>query len=490
MRHQVYREVHHDPGLAEVCDSLANLLLRNGHSQAALAFARRSLELKRRFGDRFGEAIALGTLGRCFLLLARYQEATQAFNEDLAIARELDDRRGIGIMLNSLGEVALMRLDLETAARHYGASLAADCGPINAIHAELGLASTHIAAGRLDDAEAAMNRADALLAENPKITGLPDYLTGLRGAIAWRRDDFLAGESQLNEAIEALIRQQQPLETVPFLYQLRDMYQKQGDTARAVAVMTRTIDILAECGSERGVADVEEWLRTVDAPGLTRLALQRHVPGYLVEDVLNGRMQRPRPRRQMVTVLFCDARNYTTLSEGLDPEEVVELLNEWFTVATRAIRRHHGIVDKFIGDAIMAVFGVPEPGPEDAADAVRAALVMREALASLNLRRGALELKQIEVGIGINTGEAVVGFIGSHSQQSFAAIGDVTNTAARIEAKTREFPGCDILISHATEEIQRRHHLAETTYLGLAELKGKGEKVPVYQVLGPLEASS
>ena len=71
--------------------------------------------------------------------------------------------------------------------------------------------------------------------------------------------------------------------------------------------------------------------------------------------------------------------NYTTLSEGLDPEQVVELLNEWFTEATRAIRRHGGIVDKFIGDAIMAVFGVPEPRDDDAANAVRAALEMRDA---------------------------------------------------------------------------------------------------------------
>src|SRR5262249_26824517 len=154
---------------------------------------------------------------------------------------------------------------------------------------------------------------------------------------------------------------------------------------------------------------------------------------------------RPRPKRQVVTVLFCDAMNYTRLSEGLEPEQVVELLNEWFAVATRAIRRYGGIVDKFIGDAIMAVFGVPEPRDDDAGRAVRAAIGRRDALASLNLRRQALGHKPIEVGVGINTGAAVVGFIGSHSQQSFAAIGDVTNTASRLESKTRDYPGCDIL---------------------------------------------
>src|SRR4029077_13403588 len=135
----------------------------------------------------------------------------------------------------------------------------------------------------------------------------------------------------------------------------------------------------------------------------------QHLPDHVVDGILSGRLSRRVSHKQEVTVLFCDVRNYTNLSEGLPPEQVVELLNEWFTVATRAIRRHGGIVDKFIGDAIMALFGIPEPRDDDAARAVLAALEMRDALASLNLRRRALGLKQIEVGIGINTGEAVVG---------------------------------------------------------------------------------
>jgi adenylate cyclase len=145
------------------------------------------------------------------------------------------------------------------------------------------------------------------------------------------------------------------------------------------------------------------------------------------------------------------------------------------------------VVDKFIGDAIMAVFGVPGSRDDATADAVRAAIEMRDALASLNLRRRALAQREFQVGIGINTGEAVVGFIGSHLQQSFAAIGDVTNTASRLETATKDYPGCDILISQATEDVQRRLGVAETTFLGLAALKGKEQKVPVYQVIGPRE---
>src|SRR4029077_9431010 len=133
----------------------------------------------------------------------------------------------------------------------------------------------------------------------------------------------------------------------------------------------------------------------------------QHLPDHVVDGILSGRLSRRVSHKQEVTVLFCDVRNYTNLSEGLPPEQVVELLNEWFAEATRAIRRHGGVVDKFIGDAVMALFGVPEPRDDAAADAVRAALEMRDALAAMNLRQQALGGKEIRVGIGIDGGEAV-----------------------------------------------------------------------------------
>jgi class 3 adenylate cyclase len=481
--HQAYQEAHHDPGLAEVCNSLANLLLRRGKADTALLFARQSLDLKRRLGDRFGEAISLGTIGRACLLQARYAAAAEAFAGDLKIAEELGDQRGIGIMLNSLGEVALLQGQPEEAAEKYLENLKTDRGPYNAIHAHLGLARAHLSAGRLDEAQAACDRMAELLEQNPQIHGLPHALAGLRAAIAGRRGEPAADE-QLRQAIEALRQADQAMDTIPFLYELRDLYQRQGAMAKAVGVMAEALDLLSECGSERGMEDAEEWLRSVDSPGLTRLALARHFPGFLVEGILSGRLSRPRTRRQELAVLFSDVRGYTSLTEGLPAEQVVELLNEWFAEATRAIRRHGGVVDKFIGDAVMALFGVPEPREDAATDAVRAALEMRDALAAMNLRSKALGGREIRVGIGIDCGEAVVGFVGSHLRQSYTAIGDPVNTASRLESATKLYPGCDILISQRVEDDQRRHGVAETTFLGHPELKGKDQKVAVYQVLG------
>lgn len=479
-----YREINHEPGLAEVCDSLANLLLRRGKSRAALRFAQLALDLKRRAGDRYGEAIALGTLGRIHLQQARYAEARTAFAGDLAIARDLDDQAGVGIALNSLAEAALLDKDMPAALAAFQESRSGARGPINAMHAEAGLARLHLMVNDLGAAMEACDRLADLLAATPSVRGLPHLLIGLRGAVAVRRGDANAGERLLRDAIDALQRQNFASNTIPFLYELRDHYQKQGATARAVEVMAQALDLWSVAGAERGVRDVEEWLRVVDSPGLTRLALERHFPSHLVQDIVQGRLAATEPHVQQVTVLFSDLRDYTALSENTAPTELVELLNEWFTEATLAVQRHGGTVDKFIGDAVMALFGVPEERTDAPAAATRAAIDMRDALMALNLRQKVLGGPTLRIGIGIDTGEALVGFIGSHLRQSYTAIGTVVNTASRLEGKTKDYPGCDILISQAVEDGQRKLGVAETAFLGQTKVKGLQQEIAVYHVLG------
>ncbi len=481
--YQLYREIHHVPGLGEVCDSLANLLLRRGKTRMALRFADHSLQHKRKAGDRYGEAVSLGTLGRIEQQLAHYDEARRHFEADLALARELDDARGVGIMLNSLGETALLQKDPAGAEKHFRDNLAAERSTINTFFAHGGLARTLLAQGRLDEAAAACDAMAAILAAHPDLHTLQDQWTGLQGAVAWRRGDLEGGMRQLREAIQILRSRQFPLDAIPLLYELRDLLQHCGAHSEAVGAMAEALDLWSECGSERGVRDVEDWLRTVDKPTLVRLALERHLPPQLVQDLLAGSLVAHAPRVQRLTVLFCDLRDYTTLSERIAPAELVELLNEWFSEATRAVRRHGGLVDKFIGDAVMALFGVPDERDDAAADAVRAALEMRDALAAMNLRQQVLGGPTLRIGIGIDTGEAVVGFIGSHLRQSYTAIGDLVNTASRLEGVTKQYH-CDLLISQATQEGQAKFGVAETEFLGKVTVKGKQQEVAVYKVLG------
>src|SRR5262249_29281301 len=185
--HQDYKECPNNSGLAEVCDSVANLLIRRGKARIALTFARQSLDLRQGFGDRYGAAISHGTAGRALVMLTRFDEAVEEFQHDLAIAREIGDIRGVGIMLNAMGEVELTRGNLEKASAYYCEAQSIEAGPAHQVHTHLGLAWVKLLSGNLDAAAEECDQAAGILETVPQLTGLSEILIGLRGAIAWRQ---------------------------------------------------------------------------------------------------------------------------------------------------------------------------------------------------------------------------------------------------------------------------------------------------------------
>lgn len=184
-------------------------------------------------------------------------------------------------------------------------------------------------------------------------------------------------------------------------------------------------------------------------------------------------------KKSKMTVLFTDLRNFTSLSENMEPEETVLFLNDYFASMIKIIKANGGIIDKFIGDAIMAVWGAPYPSEEDAQNAVKACLEMRETLKEINQKRALTGLAPIEMGMGLHTGEAVSGVIGSDERLEYTVIGDTVNTASRIESATKEFK-TDILMSETTQKEIKLFH--PTQFLGDVSLKGKQEKVSLYRL--------
>lgn len=182
-----------------------------------------------------------------------------------------------------------------------------------------------------------------------------------------------------------------------------------------------------------------------------------------------------------VTVFFSDIRGFTSFSETRSPEEVVGMLNEYFAIMVKIIQEHGGIVDKFIGDAIMAVWGAPKGSPRDAQNAIRASLEMRRALAELNERRMQKGQPPIMIGMGVHTGQAISGTIGSDDRMEYTVIGDTVNLTSRIESSTKAF-GTDLLISEATARIVDQEF--GLVHAGAAEVKGKSEPIQLYQVIG------
>lgn len=185
--------------------------------------------------------------------------------------------------------------------------------------------------------------------------------------------------------------------------------------------------------------------------------------------------------RKTVTILFSDIRDFTKFSEGHTPEEVVDMLNEYFQIMVGIITSNNGIVDKFVGDAIMAVWGAPNSTGYDREYALKACLEMRSALDELNERRLARGQTAIKIGIGLHTGPAISGTIGSHERMEYTVIGDSVNMASRIEASTKAF-GSDLLVSNTVADGLDSRFIFELA--GSAEVKGKSEPIQMYKVRG------
>jgi adenylate cyclase len=185
-----------------------------------------------------------------------------------------------------------------------------------------------------------------------------------------------------------------------------------------------------------------------------------------------------------LTVLFSDIRGFTTMSERLEPEMLVELLNEYLGAMTEVIFSHDGMLDKYIGDAIMAVWGAPLPQPDHAARACRAALGMVARLETLNEQWRQRGWPKMEVGVGLNTGPMVVGNMGSVRRLSYTVIGDNVNLGSRLEGLNKLY-GSSVIASETT--VQEAADVVTARELDLVRVKGKRLPVRIFQILGPAE---
>ena len=211
-----------------------------------------------------------------------------------------------------------------------------------------------------------------------------------------------------------------------------------------------------------------------------RSMLSRYLPPDIVKEMLKNPIDAQLgSRRAELSVLFSNIRGFTTLSENLDPEEVVDLLNQYLTVMTEIIFRHGGTVDKFEGDGILVFFGAPQPLDDHPERAVRTALEMRDRLAELQGPWQERSDEPLRIGVAIHTGEVMVGNIGSSRRIDYTVIGDTVNLASRLQDLTKVY-GASVLISGSTQE--RVKHMCQLRALGSVEVRGRQQSVDLYEV--------
>ncbi len=270
--------------------------------------------------------------------------------------------------------------------------------------------------------------------------------------------------------------------SVPLMYRERILGVIHLDSQLASDAFTEK-DLSLLAGFAHQAARAIEHSRLVERAkneALAREQLGRLLPQDLVDDVMAGRVEVRRGGQEAeVTVLFSDIRGFTAMSERLPAQEIVQLLNEYFEVMVDIVFRHGGMLDKFVGDEIMAVWGAPIPLADHTERAVSAAVEMQYALCDFNQARVAAGFEPIFMGVGVNSGEVVAGYMGASRSLDYTIIGDVVNTGARLCSAAERG---QILVSEAViAKVKDRFRFEP---LPSKMMKGKRDAVPVFSILG------
>lgn len=207
----------------------------------------------------------------------------------------------------------------------------------------------------------------------------------------------------------------------------------------------------------------------------------QYVPPQLVEEMSrHPESYSMDGRKAELTVLFSDIRGFTSISEGLGPDELTRLMNEYLTAMTEVVRKNRGTLDKYIGDAIMAFWGAPVSDVQHARHAVVTAMQMQSALPAVNKTFAAKNWPEIKIGIGVNTGDMTVGDMGSIVRKAYTVMGDAVNLGSRLEGITKQY-GVDILVGEGTRKAIKDIVFREVDRV---QVKGKEEPIVIYEPIG------
>ena len=270
--------------------------------------------------------------------------------------------------------------------------------------------------------------------------------------------------------------------TVPLLHRDEILGVMHLDSQIATNAFTeKDLQICAGMASQAAISIQNARLATrIEHETATRAQISRLVPPSVVEQVLAGDLViEPGGRLAEITMLYSDIRGFTSMSEGSQPADIVNTLNEYFEVMVEVLFQYQGTLDKFVGDEIIGLFGAPIEIEDSIYKAVVCGIKMLEALAEFNRTRQAENLPPIRIGIGINTGEVVTGMVGSSKSLQYTAIGDAMNVAARLvgQAKSGEIIISDVTYARVKDRI-------EAMPLPAVKVKGKAEPLQIFRVIG------
>jgi class 3 adenylate cyclase len=470
------------------------------HQQGLLGEARndfeRALRIREQTGDVPGEAITLGNLGRLCLEYGEFAEAKAYFERDVEIVRlrTPERTRTIAQLLSHIANCQLQLEEAEAARATLNESrrIAIEAEDVvSELYALIGLGRVDLLAKGDSKAAGALakEKAVAVEARLDELAWNPALRSDMATVAGHLHADACRALGRLDEALShcdrAIAARVSPIELAELLSAKAEILVERGKSGEAADTLRRALHHLDGTAAVMLRGKVEARLKSLSTDAWLLHAAGRFVGQHHIESLLTKAGEAGfRGSRQHQTILFSDIRGFTSLSEKLNPEELIVLLNDFLGLMTGCIERHGGTVDKFIGDAVMARF---EGGTAAAAaSAIEAALAMRDELERFNGRLPA-GVSALAIGIGLHRGDLVAGLIGSPQKREFTVIGDVVNTASRLEGMTKQL-GATILISEAVlEGVDRSRFLLRP--LGGYSPKGRKEPLRVFDVMNERDRS-
>lgn len=483
--------------LGRTWNSYAQFMHHQGRFHEARFAFERALDYKRDTHDEADRGFTLGNLGRVCLDFGDFDAAFRYLHEDLEIVQRTPATpASVEIqLLSELGQCALKRNDIDSAERYYRRS--AELADLQQrtpgqVFSSIGLGRAALASGQIGKACDHLQEARNASASGPVTGPLENELKSiawfLEAEIHHAAGDYASAISAFEKARDyyECVSTTMPAEIAQLLYRLSGSYLASGDAFQGALLMREALDRIDATGLDARRAEIEERLRK-EFPQVWMLhAAGRFIGQEQIDRFLDQAGQSGfRGETQEMTILFSDIRGFTALSESMPPDRLVEVLNDYFTRMTRCIEHFGGVVDKFNGDAIMALF--PDSDRQTACcQALQASLLMRAELDFFNLEQEESGV-QIECGIGLHAGPVVSGLIGSPQKRSYTVIGDTVNTASRLEGMTRQL-GAGILLSEEVKQATGTSRLLLRP-LGKFSPKGRKQSVMVYDLLGQDDSS-
>ena len=435
--------------LAKVHDSLGRYYASLGRPTLARLYYERSIEQKRENGDLFGLSISLNSLGCLLVDRGLHREGKESFLESLSICRQIQNAHGIAINLNELGRVCLHLQEVKEACESLRRCLEACDRKYTKTRglAHKNFAKACLLQGSPEEGLEHIERSLSLF-RRTKYAGGQGIAQRMEGRLLVALGQHRKACKSFLAAIENFREAQKAREIAVALSYLAAEQEGLGEHEAALESLKQALQVAEGLHDDLIVQRVQDELHRIAPLEALTVAIQRQLGKETA--VLNASLC---GHQEDVTILFSDIRGFTKFSAHTPARDVVDTLNEYFWQMTRVVAEFHGLVDKFIGDGLMATFRGDARG-HPPYRAVCAGLKMLERLRELNRERKRLGLWELEVRIGIHSGEAIIGNIGSYEKMDYTAIGSTVNLAQRLESQAR--PNT-ILISKAVYQTISGH---------------------------------